>query len=1083
MSAGTNQAVKKGEQPRRPVFTWRRMVIVLSVLVLFVAAILAIPWWRQSYTTRAMRLLVRAFSQQRPVVGRLADGFIGGRFVPPVEDDALLQSKEIIEASRLTDKAMSANEPGARLVYARLLLLTGEKGPATLKAFRQVVLADPASAAARNDLGVCLMARNQLEEALKAFDEALRQQPEMTEALFNRALCYQQLQLRDAASTDFARLLEIDGDRSWREELRQYHQSVSAVIPPEKELKQVAAAFDAAFAEDHLSEAAQVAGENPELCFQHAYRNGYPEALKALTLGDAEARDRELAKIELIGQRVTAACGDKSLIDLAKHGRGLTVERARDEIGLLHDYLDVEGLLTPKSVSDRQASIQKTEKGFQQSGNAFFEYCSIYLDANFDYNSNRFAVAKAKMQETLNLAESRGWPYRRAIALVQMGNICARLGQDSLALEYGKQAMVEGRGTLGIKAKANQVLALAYWHLGNSELGLPLLRESSQLFSTETMSSVVDLTTNSLLAADFYRLMDNHPLALLFAGQALRYAEAERQYSSRIAQTVSFIAVEMARLKQFDESQSEMQRAFATLEHLPAHRLPYSKLLVLLRAGDIASQRGDLPLAEQHYAQAQEIAETIEEKPLPLIKVLKARAASYARAGQWERARDDLDQAIAWIEWYRKNIVERSNRSDFFDASQDVFDQMIQLKAHAFGQWAEAFNTSEQARARTLLDDLSPATGEAMKKPLSQSTAAPHSVSPLTLDEIRRALPVGLTLISYSVTGEGTLIFVVTRDDFTVATSEAATETLDRLVQDYVNALAERGPVEELAEQSHRLYQLLIAPVESKLSGAQHLCIAPDKALHRLPFAALLDAAGNYLIQSHVLTSAPSASTLARCLEEARRKHAVADEKLLAVGNPLFSRDHFPELPPLPEAEREASESATYYTHKEVLTTWRATKARTLAELETCDVAHFSTHCLVNEKTPWLAALVLAQASEDKEDELLQLNEFNKIGLLRARLVLLSACQSALGQYYRGEGIVSLVRPFLARNVPTVIASLWPVDSQATATLMIDFHKIRRQNGRPAADALRAAQIQMMQSALFNHPYYWAPFVVIGSST
>jgi CHAT domain-containing protein len=436
------------------------------------------------------------------------------------------------------------------------------------------------------------------------------------------------------------------------------------------------------------------------------------------------------------------------------------------------------------------------------------------------------------------------------------------------------------------------------------------------------------------------------------------------------------------------------------------------------------------------------------------------------------------------IEQYRNNITERGNRSDFFDASQDVFDQLIQLQARAFGQMTRAFNTSEQARARTLLDDLAATASGAAANQASQiaTPPAPRSVTALTLKKVQAALPDDLTLISYSVTSGGTLIFVVTRNDFMVTESEASTEMLDQLVKDYVAALKEQVSVEKLAEQSRQLYQLLIAPVEAKLGTATRLCIAPDKALHRLPFAALLDAAGNYLTQSYILTSVPSASTLAYCLKQASRKNAVTDEKLLAVGDPLFNRDHFPTLPPLPESGREARDSAAFYTHSAVLTDANATKARTLAELITCDVAHFSTHCLVQEKTPWLAALVLAQAGEEDDNELLRLNEFNKIGSLRARLVILSACQSALGQYYRGEGIVSLVRPFLARSVPSVVASLWPVDSQATATLMIDFHRARRQNRSPAADALHAAQMRMIQSAQFNHPYYWAPFVVVGSN-
>ena len=100
----------------------------------------------------------------------------------------------------------------------------------------------------------------------------------------------------------------------------------------------------------------------------------------------------------------------------------------------------------------------------------------------------------------------------------------------------------------------------------------------------------------------------------------------------------------------------------------------------------------------------------------------------------------------------------------------------------------------------------------------------------------------------------------------------------------------------------------------------------------------------------------------------------------------------------------------------------------------------------------------------------------------RTRLVVLSACQTGLGQYFRGEGIVSLVRPFLAMRVPTVVASLWSVDSKATADLMIDFHKRRRAGALGAADALRDAQLSMLQNISFEHPYYWAPFIAVGSN-
>jgi CHAT domain-containing protein len=1077
MQAGASQAVEAGYRPRRSAARRRRAIMALSVLVLLAGGGGAILWWRQSYTARAMRLLVREFSQQRPVEGRFAGGFQGGRFTPLVAGDASIHSQRIVDASRLIDKAMAAKEPGAQLAYARLLLLTGEQGPATLKAFRQAVSAEPASAAARNDLGVCLLTRDQLEEGLVSFDEALQQQPEMPEALFNRAVCYQQLQLRDAASADFARLKVIDRDRSWRDEIDQRHQEVSAILAKEKTADEVGAAFEEAFAAQDFDKAGRIIDDDYNLIFTYASKNCSAEFFKAASLGNAEASQRELSKIRMIGGRLVTLTQDKGLLDLADYLQNLSREAAEQQWVLVREYQEIDALPSTKLGMQRQPDLERLRRRFKAADNRLFEFLLEDKSQVLYFKANQFSNALAKTREALKIADANQWLFHSRVALSQIGNIYTRVGYDSLGLEYCKRSMATSQATLYVESKANQFMANAYWHLGNASQGLRCLRQSSSIFLTR-LPSLEDLANNTLQAADFYRSIGNHKLALLYAIQTLAYADAAGAVS-RLAQTRSFMAVELARLGQAADSQTEIQRALASFDGIN----PYSKLLVLLRAADLASQQDNLQQAERYYAGAEAIAENSQEKPLPLIRVLKARAASYARARQPERARADLERAIAAIETYRKNITERGNRSDFFDASQDVFDQMIQLKAHAFRQPEEAFNTSEQARARTLLDDLSATAGKAGGGQPAQTTAAPRpSYTAFTLHKIRAALPANLRLISYSVTAGGTLIFVVTRKDFTVAESPATTEMLDRLVEDYQAGLREKAPVEELAEQSRRLYQLLIAPVESRLGAADRLCIAPDKALHRLPFTALMDGAGNYLVQSHVLTSVPSASTLVYCRQRELEKSAATGEKLLAVGNPKFSRDDFPDLQLLPEAEREVRTSARLYAQRLVLTGKDATKARALAELTNCDIAHFSTHCRVDEKTPWLAALIMAGATADKDDQLLRLNEFNQIGLLRARLVILSACQSGLGQYYRGEGIVSLVRPFLARSVPTVVASLWTVDSQATAALMIDFHKARKQPGVPAADALRAAQMHMMRDASFSHPYYWAPFVVMGSS-
>jgi CHAT domain-containing protein len=303
---------------------------------------------------------------------------------------------------------------------------------------------------------------------------------------------------------------------------------------------------------------------------------------------------------------------------------------------------------------------------------------------------------------------------------------------------------------------------------------------------------------------------------------------------------------------------------------------------------------------------------------------------------------------------------------------------------------------------------------------------------------------------------------------------------LDRLVRQYLSALKDTAPVERLKEQARELYKYLIAPVKDRILPGSRLCIVPDKALHFLPFAALVDDNGDYLIKSYNLSYAPSASVLVHCLDEARKKATSDREHILLVGNPAFDRKQFQKLKPLPDAEQEAKASGSYFSDPVILLGEDATESRLLVEMRQSDVVHLALHCLVEEKSPWLAALVLARSSSD--DGVIHLDEVYNIKLPRTRLVVLSACQSGLGQYYRGEGVVSLVRPFISTGVPTVVASLWPVDSRATAPLMIDFHKQRKQNGKRISEALREAQIGMSSGGPFQHPYYWAPFIAIGSA-
>src|SRR5262249_23595904 len=161
-----------------------------------------------------------------------------------------------------------------------------------------------------------------------------------------------------------------------------------------------------------------------------------------------------------------------------------------------------------------------------------------------------------------------------------------------------------------------------------------------------------------------------------------------------------------------------------------------------------------------------------------------------------------------------------------------------------------------------------------------------------------------------------------------------------------------------------------------------------------------------------------------------------------------------PQLEPLSSAEREARTIAQFYDDSKsiVLTGNTATKRGIEMAMASCNVLHLAAHCLVDAESPWLAGLVVARDSRQQNDRppvplregLLYVGDVDGMVLPEVRLVVLSACQSAMGQYYSGEGIVSLVHPFMAAHVPTVVATLWSVESDSTADLMVKFHKLRK---------------------------------------
>jgi CHAT domain-containing protein len=339
----------------------------------------------------------------------------------------------------------------------------------------------------------------------------------------------------------------------------------------------------------------------------------------------------------------------------------------------------------------------------------------------------------------------------------------------------------------------------------------------------------------------------------------------------------------------------------------------------------------------------------------------------------------------------------------------------------------------------------------------------------------------------------------------------------------------------ELAKRSRALSDLALGPVSGRLARewrGRRLAIVASGALEYVPFAALplpgesARQKNMMVMASHEVVTLPSASSLALLRKAARqagaktiavfadpvfapddprvrkRSGASTDERLgttrsattddgFATTSPatraveaFLAEGSRGSLERLPFSRAEAAAVASQVAKGALLeaTDFDATLAlATSNRLANYRIVHFATHGLINTTRPELSGLALSLVDRDgkSRDGFLRLNTIYNLRL-SADLVVLSACQTALGKEVAGEGLVGLTRGFMYAGARRVVASLWQVSDAATAELMKQFYIGLLQRRLPAAAALRRAQLEMSKNPRWSAPYYWAGFVLQG---
>jgi CHAT domain-containing protein/tetratricopeptide (TPR) repeat protein len=514
------------------------------------------------------------------------------------------------------------------------------------------------------------------------------------------------------------------------------------------------------------------------------------------------------------------------------------------------------------------------------------------------------------------------------------------------------------------------------------------------------------------------------------------------------------------------------------------------------------------------------------------LQALIERSQELAAKGDVESASSAIAPVIDRLETYRASLAPVDFlKQGFGDRFADAYGLRVDLMMRR-GLPGEALTAAERVRSRAFADLLAARRAREVEEAgvsrwllggaAPAVEAAPNAVpvgagdSPLSVAALDADGLAALSrrlespVVIYWIHEYNSYVWVVRPDgSLHAAAIPVSVRRLRAAIRQAVDVppelqLARRPDGEVTAAVGSRdvyrqLYAALWAPVEAWLPtvpGAR-VAVIPHGPLLALPFGALLDTKGQYLIQRFSLHYAASGAVLLEALERMARPAAASRALLVADPSPVPAADAAEGIAPLPSARMEVQSIArTLDAPADVLIGRQASEAAVRAALPHARVVHFATHALVRDADPLGSHLVLGSSPSDgssDHDGRLTASEIAAMDL-SGELVVLAACRSARGSI-SSDGIAGVTRAFLSAGVPTVLATLWDVSDRPTARVVSQFYR-EWAAGASKDAALRAAQLALIRDLRAGrvkasiggrevvypeHPWLWAAPILIGA--
>lgn len=747
----------------------------------------------------------------------------------------------------------------------------------------------------------------------------------------------------------------------------------------------------------------------------------------------------------------------------------------------------------------------------------------IYAGTGHDSLAAETLLERGRCQRLLGNFPRADELYRQALGKVGDKELRTRM---RIVLEQANNAWFQGRyqaafdlrqqvedGAVANGWPLEQVMAqntggLIWWTLGDNQRALLELREAlSRAQKLAVRRDEVATTLNNIGLVQ--RESGDYPEALATLDKALAI---DRELGSRWA-----MAYDLRNLAQTHLRMGQSQTAVTMLTEAAAmaeatgDQVNLAK--ICLARGDAEAAIHDGPAALASYRRALQAADAMLLREVRW-RALFGMARLQQAAGDAEAAVASYRQAIDTVEGLRAEIRLDQLKDGFLANKMDLYAGLVGLLVD-LNRGDEAFAVAERSRARNLIDILGrqrlslagvvdqelydrqsrlkeqileqeglalQATGndrQMYDRALERLRAdyqdllleierrrpdllALMKVEPVSLGDIRQQLEPGVALLSYYQLPERLLCWRLERDRTRLFILPVAARELSGSIAAYRRMLQNLEPLEK---ESRALYDRLLAAPLAGTGPIRALGIIPHGALHYLAFATLSDGR-DYVVDRQQLFYLPAASVLPYTLS---RRRSAKNLKVLAIGNP----DLGDQTLDLPFAEREAASLRWNYPQVTTLLRERATESWVREHIGDYGIVHLASHGEFDPVNPLFSAIRLAP--DGQANGKLQADEV--FGLdITADLVVLSACQTGLGEIRGGDDVVGMNRAFIFAGTHALMSSLWRVSDVSTAILMKQFY--REYAGGDKAGSLRKAMLHVKNR--YPHPGYWGAFVLTG---